>query len=268
MTVSGHYVIRGGVAGRERLRILARVLRPTTTALFDRLGIAAGVTCLDAGCGGGDVSLDLASRVGPQGRVVGVDLDATKLALARQEAAEAGLATVEFRALDIRTEEVGATFHVVYARFLLSHLADPASAVGALVRHLRPGGLLVVEDVDFSGSFTYPDCQEYRRYCELYCAVVRRRGGDPDIGPRLPLLLADAGLANVEAAGVQPLGTLGEVKLIHAITMENIADTVLADGLANRDEIDAVVNRLREFASDPRTIAGLPRIIQAWGQRP
>ena len=72
------YAIRGGIAGRERLRILARTLYAGTGALFDRLGVGAGLRCLDAGCGGGDVTLELARRVGPRGRVIGVDLDQAK----------------------------------------------------------------------------------------------------------------------------------------------------------------------------------------------
>lgn len=265
MADESHYVIRGGVAGRERLRVLARVLRPTTLALFERVGIPTGATCLDVGCGGGDVTLDLARCVGAPGRVVGVDLDETKLALARQDAA--GLGNVEFRALDIRTQDLGERFDLVYARFLLTHLPDPAGALTAFVRHLRPGGRVVVEDVDFAGSFTLPESRAFRRYCELYCAASRRRGGDPDIGPRLPLLLADAGLTDVQATSVQPLGTSGEVKLINPITMENIADSVVADGLATRAEVSEIVAELYRFAADPRTVAGLPRIVQAWGTR-
>jgi 2-polyprenyl-3-methyl-5-hydroxy-6-metoxy-1,4-benzoquinol methylase len=53
-----HYVIRGGIEGRERLRILARVMRPSTLNLFERVGIASGASCLDVGCGGGDVSFE------------------------------------------------------------------------------------------------------------------------------------------------------------------------------------------------------------------
>jgi hypothetical protein len=49
--------------------------------------------------------------------------------------------------------------------------------------------------------------------------------------------------------------------------MENIADAALADGLATRQEIDAIVQELYEFADSPRTVVGLPRIVQAWGRR-
>ena len=42
-----HYLIRGGIAGRERLRVLARVMRPGTLALLERAGVTAGLRCLD-----------------------------------------------------------------------------------------------------------------------------------------------------------------------------------------------------------------------------
>ena len=85
-----HYLIRGGVTDRERLRILARVMHPSTTSLFDRLGLTDGMACLDFGCGGGDVTQELARRVGPDGKAVGADIDSTKIELARREAAELG----------------------------------------------------------------------------------------------------------------------------------------------------------------------------------
>src|SRR5437773_8769793 len=121
----GSYIIRGGVEGRERLRLLSRILRPTTLALFDRVGIRPGMRCLDSGCGGGDVTLELARLVGAAGHVVGIDIDATKLDLARQEAAAQGLGHVEFRQIGIDQWQPQREFDLVYARFLLTHLTDP-----------------------------------------------------------------------------------------------------------------------------------------------
>src|SRR5262245_18308158 len=103
MPVPSGYAIRGGAEGRERMRILARVMHASTSSLFERLSVCGRLMCLDVGCGGGDVTIELARRVGPHGQAIGVDLDETKVNLARQESAEQGISNVEFRVHDIRT---------------------------------------------------------------------------------------------------------------------------------------------------------------------
>lgn len=84
------YVIRGGVEGRDRLRLLSEVMGPGTHALLAEVGVAAGAACLDVGCGGGDVTLELARAIGPTGRVVAVDADETVVGIARAEAGPRG----------------------------------------------------------------------------------------------------------------------------------------------------------------------------------
>ena len=77
----GNYIIKGGEQGRARLSVIARVLAPTTEALLDRFEPLQGSTVIDAGCGGGDVSFELAERVGTSGRVIAFDLDEAKIAV-------------------------------------------------------------------------------------------------------------------------------------------------------------------------------------------
>ena len=265
---SQSYVIRGATEGRERLRILARVMRPTTLSLIDRAGIAQGAACLDVGCGGGDVTLELADVVGPGGSVVGTDTDEAMLKLAEQEAAQRSCGNVEFRLADVHDTVGEAIFDVVYARFVLTHLRDPATALAGMHAALRPGGVVVVEDIDSTGHFCYPDHAAVRRYIELYVAVVRKRGGDPNIGLRLPGLLLDAGFERVQMHVVQPAGLEGEVKILNPMTLESIADAVIAEKLASRDEIDRLVAELYELARDQRVMLSSPRIVQAWGYHP
>ena len=62
-----HYVIHGGVAGSNRMQVVARACWPTTSTLLQRAGIKEGMNCLDLGCGAGEVSFELARIVGPQG---------------------------------------------------------------------------------------------------------------------------------------------------------------------------------------------------------
>jgi SAM-dependent methyltransferase len=260
------YVIRGGLQGRERLRVLARVMWPTTSALFSRVGIAPTARCLDLGCGGGDVTRALAG-IASEGFVVGTDLDETKIEIARAEAATAGVGNVEFRVDDVRQPASDERYDVVYARFLLTHLAEPAKALTTTVHRLERGGVLVVEDVDCSGHFCHPPSPAFTRYVEWYSKAAVARGCDPNLGPRVPGLLRDAGLGDVGVNVVQPAGLAGEVKLIAPITMENVADAVIGAGLATPQEVSQTVEELYAFARADGTLLSLPRVVQTWGRR-
>lgn len=263
-----HYIIRGGVEGRERLRVLSRIMHPLTVALLQRAGAQAGMCCLEAGCGSGDIALEMARMAGPAGKVIATDIDPAKIDIARREAEAERVSNVEYRLADITRDAFEEEFDLVHARFLLTHLPVPEKALENMRRSMRPGGVIVLEDIDFRGHFCYPDCPALWRYVELYTKTVARRGGDPNIGPRLPALLGEAGFQNVQMNVAQPAGTSGEVKLMAALTMENIADAVAAEGLAIQSEIDRLVAELRDFASTPGTVQSLPRIVQAWAWQP
>src|SRR5215471_14097471 len=198
------YVIQGGKAGKERLNLLAQLMLPTTSDLFSRVGVNGGMKCLDVGCGGGHVTLLLADMVGAEGHVVGTDMDADVLALAQEDATAAGANHVEFRQVDAATDPEEAAYDLVYARFLLTHLKDPEQCLTTMVKACKPEGLIVVEDIDFTGSFCHPPNPAYERYTSLYQQVVHRRGGDPNIGPKLPGMLRGAGLDEVRVNVVQP----------------------------------------------------------------
>ncbi len=261
------YVIRGGKAGRERLRLLARIMEPGTTELFGRVGIQPGWSCLDIGCGGGDVTRALAERVGPSGRVLGVDVDQTVVDIAQQEAERSGLTNISFQCAAADTFRIDSSFDLIYCRFLLTHLPNPAGVLDNIMYSLKPGGALVVEDIDFSGHFCSPHSAPFQRYIELYYDIVRRQGGDPDIGLRIPSLLLGANCLDVQVHVEQPAAISGETKLMAAVTWENIADQLLIDGLSTAAEIESVAEALYTSAHDSCTLMSLPRIIQAWGYR-
>jgi SAM-dependent methyltransferase len=262
------YPIRGGVPGRERLRILSRVLRPSTNALLTRAGLRRGMSCLDAGCGGGDVAFDMARTVGVRGKVAGADIDEAKLAIARSEARQQGLFNVEFFRADLQHEVPAGLYDLAHARFLLTHLPKPEIALANLRAAVRPGGTVVLEDVDFTGYFCHPELPAFHRYVELYTALAARRGGDPNIGRRLPDLAVRAGLENVEMHVVQHASTSGDVRMVSALTLENIADAVIAEALAGAEEVAELVEEMRRFAGMPGAIGATPRVFEVWAKRP
>ena len=156
----------------------------------------------------------------------------------------------------------------MYARFVLTHLADPEAGLAAMVRALRPGGRLVVEDIDYDGAFSHPASDASRRHNELYTQAALRNGGDPYIGRRLPMMLVEAGVERVTASIAQPAGIEGEVKLLPPLTVENIKAMVVKHGVASDDEVDAVVDELYVIAGDSTTFVATPRIVQVWGEKP
>src|SRR5690242_9734591 len=168
------YVIRGGLEGYERLKLLARALGPGTELQFDRIGLRPGFHCLDLGCGGGEVSFAIAERVGPTGRVVGMDLDEVKIGLGREAARERGLANVELLVRDVTTWDEPAAYDLVFARTLLQHLPDPVDLLRRMWRGVRPGGVLAAEDADFAASFCEPPHPAFDRYLDWYRETLIR----------------------------------------------------------------------------------------------
>jgi ubiquinone/menaquinone biosynthesis C-methylase UbiE len=263
-----HYLIRGGIAGRERLRVLSRVMRPTTLPLLERAGVSAGMHCLDVGCGGGDLTFDLAGLVGVTGLAVGIDVDPTKIRLARADAEQVAVTNVEFRVGDLRDGLGEELYDVVFARFVLTHLREPEAGVEVMCRALRPGGRLIVEDIDTRGAFCEPASPDFDRYQEIYEQSARRNGGDPWIGTRVPAMLVAAGFQRVQPNVVQPAALEGEAKALTALTLENIKATAVGHGVATAEEIDRLTDDLYALARDSHTYMATPRIVQAFGEKP
>ncbi|RYY39811.1 MAG: class I SAM-dependent methyltransferase [Chitinophagaceae bacterium] len=260
------YIIAGGEAGKQRLALLGSILNEGTLALLRRLQPAGVERFLDLGCGGGSVALDVA-RSGFAKNVVGIDADATVLELARADAAAQGVARVEFRQADAEQWNEAAPYDLVYTRFVLSHMTHPQRVLQKAVDALRPGGLLLAEDVDFPGHFCYPANKAFHDYLDWYQQSARRNGQDPVIGPRLPSLLHASGLAACGFDIVQPAFQQGPGKWMAWQTLDKIGATLLRQHFITEDELATTLAALKVFTEDPQSIISLPRIFRAWGRK-
>jgi hypothetical protein len=187
--------------------------------------------------------------------------------LATKDAQAAKITNVKFRQLDACERVWHNEFDVAYARFLLSHLGEPENCLAAMVEACVPGAAIVLEDTDFVGSFCYPTCSAYERYKALYQELIERRGGDSNIGPKLPDLLRSADVQSVQLNVIQPAHIRGEGKLMAPLTMSRIADALIAEGLATEEEVQQILTELNRVAADSETLISLPRIFQVWGKR-
>jgi hypothetical protein len=140
-------------------------------------------------------------------------------------------------------------------------------ALGSMIAAARPGGVVAIEDIDFTvPGLCHPDSEAYRHLWQIYPPTVRAHGGDATFAPQLPRMLTEAGLLEIDADLAQPAGAGRDIKLMPALTLENTADAVVAARQATHDEVDALVAELYALADDPGTVLSLPRTVQAWGR--
>jgi ubiquinone/menaquinone biosynthesis C-methylase UbiE len=262
------YVIRGGREGYERLLILARAKAPGTRALFERVGIGRNMRCVDLGCGGGEVTFELALLVGRGGHVTGIDMDEVKLAAAREAAVRHGLGNVEFRTANVNDWNAASTYDVVYARFLLQHLSRPVDLIRRMWDAVAPGGALVVEDADFEAMFCEPPNAGFDFFRTTYPRVLERHGGDANSGRKLYRYFREAGVPDPDHRLVQTVEAAGEAKTLTLTTLEATAAGIVSEGLASEDEVNEALASLAAFTGDPETVIGDPRTHQVWARKP
>jgi arsenite methyltransferase len=110
--------------------------------------LITGERVVDVGCGAGIDSLIAAKKVGPEGRVIGVDMTPAMLEKARQAANETGLANVEFREGYAEALPVGEGWaDVVISNGVLNLMPDKAAVLEEMSRVLKPGGRLQIGDI-------------------------------------------------------------------------------------------------------------------------
>jgi ubiquinone/menaquinone biosynthesis C-methylase UbiE len=115
-----------------------------STRTIERLHLQPGQSVLDAACGTAPATIAAARRVGPQGRVVGVDYAEGMLAVARQNIAASGTTNVELVQGDMLALPYGPEFDAVLCVLGIFFVPDMSAAVGGLWRCVRPGGTLAI----------------------------------------------------------------------------------------------------------------------------
>ena len=180
----------------DRLIEQAKIYGASTARLCRRAGITTGMRVLEIGSGAGDVALMLADLVGTQGQVVGVDIDPIILNTARRRAAEADVRNVEFIPSDARTLEFADKFDALVGRFVLMYMADPVDALVQLLTHLKPGGIVVFQEPEYTvyPTFAHLDTPLMNRCVEWILEVFEHSGAHLDMGIGLYRTFVAAGV--------------------------------------------------------------------------
>jgi SAM-dependent methyltransferase len=264
---SGDYSL--GADDSERARLLAQCAmhRGEAESLLDRIGLGAGGHALDLGCGPLGVLDLLADRVGPTGRVVGVDREQRFLAMAVRSLRERGIDRVELVDADATdTGLPGGTFDLVHERLVLVNVPRPEAVIAEMVRLTRPGGWVAVQDVDW---LTWTCVPAHPDWARLTAAVGAAWSGDVHLGRSLPALLRTAGLLDVQLQAHIRVHRPGEP--YHRLLLrfaEIHRERILEGGALSAAELDGCVERLGAHLDHPDTFTLYATFFQAWGRHP
>ncbi|MHB0874592.1 MAG: arsenite methyltransferase [Anaerolineae bacterium] len=162
--------------------------------------LAPGETVLDLGSGGGIDVLLSAKRVGPTGKAYGLDMTDEMLALARQNAAEAGATNVEFLKGQIESIPLpDASVNVIISNCVINLSADKSAVLREAFRVLKPGGRFAVADIVVQGA---PLSDRVQQMMALWAGCVAGAITEDDYRAKL----ADAGFGDVSLTVLQTYG--------------------------------------------------------------
>ena len=241
---------------QRRLSALNRLLNQTS---LRAAAIQPGERVLDFGAGLAQLTREFGRASGVP--VVGIERSEEQIEEAMRQAAEAGdQALIELRAGDVmkpplRDAEWG-TFDVAHARFVLEHVRDPLSVVKVMVRAVRPGGRVILEDDDHWILRFWPEPVECSTLWRTYVETFTRNRNDPQVGRRLVALLHEAGAPARRNDWLFFGGCAGDSKF--PMLVENMVGVfagargpMIESGTLDAESFTAAIAALREWGRRP-----------------
>jgi SAM-dependent methyltransferase len=252
-----YYPFESSQSERQRLIAQDRLVAPFTRLLFERAGLVSGMRVLDIGSGLGDVAFLAAKLVGRTGSVLGVDRDPTQVAFAKQRAEAAGLKNVRFMVKDFREARLSVPVDAIVGRLVLMYAADPLDALRCVVRNLRAGGVIALQEsiIEYEGPvFIEPrDCLAAKA-AEWFRAGFKHARVHPRMGMQLYGLMRHAGLEpspDIEMAVPIQTGPDGALFGILTSVVRSQIPAIVASGVATEAEIDIDTLEQRMIADAP-----------------
>ncbi len=219
---------------------------------------------LDVGCGPGNITADIATRV-PRGTVVGIDRSPDVVALAEREYARDDHRNLTFAVAEVfAVPYADETFEVVYVHQVLQHVGDPVGALREMRRVLRTGAILAARDADYGGFIWAPSDPVLDDWLNLYHRVTRANGADADGGRHLKAWVRAAGFEKMDVTTTNWTyespeerawwGGLWSERVVHS----DFARQALEYSLASGEELEAIADAFQRWSHDPDAIFVVP----------
>ncbi len=263
-TYTGNYPIEHRTGEIERLQLQSTAMAPDTLAMLDQFGSMEGWACLDIGCGPGGITGLLAARVGPTGRVIGLDMNPEFLDHARGDAPR----NVAFRRGDAYGSDLpSGSFDLVHLRFVASTAGNPARLLEEAARLARPGGIVALQEPDGSTLNCYPPHPAWDRLKAALLGAFKGVGADLELARKLYFLVHKAGLRDAQyrtaLLGVRSIDPMVDYL---PSTVESLRAAILTLGLLGDSDLTAALADCRRHLAQPGTSFTMYTLAQVWGR--
>ena len=191
-----NYALPVGEGDKERLFIQSNLCLPGTQDFLEKCAIAPGSRVLEIGCGLGLCAQLFARMVGEKGLVLATDISAEQLTLAQKLVAPA-VKNISFKQLSVYDlPSLPEKFDVIYLRFVLCHLLDPAAVLALMKSALKPGGKIIIEDITGNDTIMSVPHTQAMGYVKKFDKLqFELEASDDSYFDKLPILLAVNGLS-------------------------------------------------------------------------
>ena len=231
------------------------VYRPQHDAMIAPLGIEAGHTVVDFGCGPGFVAAEFARRVGEHGKVFGLDINAQFVDRATLRARETQLSNIEYVHLpDDAVPLPDASADRLFCKNVLEYVPDAAATVAEQYRLLKPGGRIQLMDSDWGFVIVEP---WGKAVTDEFFQAAGGAFKEPLIGRKLYGLACDAGFESVEVRVVASPDVAGGGMPI----LINMVSYIEAFDAMPAARVESLMSELHAAIEQRRFLFVLPQFI-------
>jgi ubiquinone/menaquinone biosynthesis C-methylase UbiE len=264
------YVLGASNPERQRLLMQCELFKPQARWMLDQIGVDRNWWTIDVGCGPLGILDLLAESTGPGAEVIGLERDPNMLEFGHELMAERGLDSVRLIQGDARNTGLpSSSFDLAHARLLLVNVPDAPGVVSEMANITRPGGWVALEEVDWISWVCDPIHPAWTRLLNINAEIWGKRGMNVHIGRRLPRLLSDAGLTDIQTKIHTPVYRHTDTYQYLLLAFSKINRTeMIESGYTTEAEWTELTESLHAHLSKPGTFVTWSLFCQAWGRKP
>lgn len=208
--------------------------------------------------------------MGPAARVDAIDIAPEQIEVAKGIEAKDGASPIHYQvgsAYEPRLPE--GVYDVVFCGLVLCHLQDPQKAVDRMARLLRPGGRLVLVDMDLRDTFTMPHCAFYPAYIdECVIPYETKINIDYSVGLKRPQLITGAGLMVEFVTADQPIFRDGPGKHLWEVTWTFALQRAAQEGVITMERGMELIAGMQEHPANAEVWVAVAKMFAAVGEKP